>query len=74
MVRYVRDNVMRFYTSLYAKLPSSGLKVDVNTANLKGMQWLNDTANVRVHDTTKEQSMVRLIEERGVLLALLLNR
>jgi hypothetical protein len=34
------------------------------------MQWLNDIANVRVHDTTKEQPMVRLIEERSALQAL----
>jgi transposase len=67
MVRYVRDN---FYAPLSTKLASSGLKVDIDTANLKGMQWLNDIANVRVHDTTKEQPMVRLIEERSALQAL----
>lgn len=64
MVRYVRDS---FYAPLSTKLASAGLKMDVDTANIKGIQWLNDIANVRVHDTTKEQPMVRLIEERRLL-------
>ncbi len=67
MVRYVRDN---FYAPLSTKLASAGLKMDVDTANIKGIQWLNDVANVRIHDTTKEQPMKRLIEERTVLKAL----
>ncbi|PCI68501.1 MAG: transposase [Piscirickettsiaceae bacterium] len=64
MVRYVRDS---FYAPLSTKLSSAGLKIDVDTANIKGIQWLNEVANVRVHDTTKEQPIVRLIEERKVL-------
>lgn len=64
MVRYVRDN---FYAPLSTKLASAGLKMDLDTANIKGMQWLNEIANVRVHDTTKEQPIVRLIAERTVL-------
>jgi len=67
MVRYVRDN---FYAPLSTKLAAAGLKIDVDTANIKGMQWLNGVANIRVHDTTKEQPMVRLIAERTVLQAL----
>lgn len=64
MVRYVRDS---FYAPLSTKLSSAGLKMDLDTANIKGIQWLNEVANVRVHDTTKEQPIVRLIEERKVL-------
>jgi len=64
MVRYVRNS---FYAPLSTKLSSAGLTMDVDTANIKGIQWLNDIANVRVHDTTKEQPAVRLIEERKVL-------
>jgi len=67
MVRYVRDN---FYAPLSTKLAAAGLKMDVDTANIKGMQWLNEVANVRIHDTTKEPPMKRLIEERSVLKAL----
>ncbi|MEE9303408.1 MAG: IS21 family transposase [Thiotrichaceae bacterium] len=67
MVRYVRDN---FYAPLSTKLASAGLKMDVDTANIKGIQWLNEIANVRIHDTTKEQPMKRLIEERLVLKSL----
>ena len=64
MVRYVRDS---FYAPLSTKLASAGLKMDVDTANIKGIQWLNEVANVRVHDTTKEQPIMRLIEERKAL-------
>jgi len=67
MVRYVRDN---FYAPLSTRLAAAGLKMDVETANIKGMQWLNDVANVRLHDTTKEQPMTRLIKERPLLQAL----
>lgn len=67
MVRYVRDN---FYAPLSTKLASAGLKMDVDTANIKGIQWLNDVANVRVHDTTKEQPVTLLIAERTALQAL----
>jgi transposase len=41
MLRYVRDS---FYAPLSTKLASSGLKMDVDTANIKGIQWLNDIA------------------------------
>lgn len=64
MVRYVRDN---FYAPLSTKLSSAGLKIDVDTANIKGIQWLNEVANVRIHDTTKEKPMTRLVTERVVL-------
>ena len=64
MVRYVHDS---FYAPLATKLAMAGLKIDVDTANIKGIQWLNDIANVRVHDTTKEQPIVHLIEERNAL-------
>jgi len=64
MVRYVRNS---FYAPLSTKLSSVDLKVDVETANIKGTQWLNDAANVRIHDTTKEQPIVRLREERKTL-------
>jgi len=43
--RYVRDN---FYSPLSTKLASAGFKMDVDTANIKGIQWLNDVANVRI--------------------------
>ncbi len=67
MVRYVRDN---FYAPLSTKLASADLKMDVDTANIKSIQWLNDVANLRIHDTTKEQPMARLIKERVALKAL----
>jgi transposase len=67
MVRYVRDS---FYAPLSTKLASANLTMDVDTANIKGIQWLNDVANVRVHDTTKEKPVTRLVEERAALQAL----
>lgn len=67
MVRYVRDN---FYAPLSTKLATADLKMDVETANIKGVQWLDEVANVRIHHTTKERPMERLIKERSVLQAL----
>ena len=64
MVRYVRDD---FYRPLASKLKSAGITIDVDTANIKGMHWLNEVANVRIHDTTKEKPIERLINERLVL-------
>jgi len=64
MVRYVRDN---FYRPLSTKLSASNLTLDIDTANLQIMGWLNNVANVRIHDTTKEQPIERLMCERKCL-------
>ena len=67
MVRYVRDN---FYRPLSTLLSSSGLTIDVETANLKLLPWLNDIANQRIHDTVKEKPADRLKIEQPYLQAL----
>ena len=67
MVQYVRNN---FYAPLSTKLSASGLALDVDTANIQLMPWLNDIANVRLHDTIKEQPIKRLEHERAYLQAL----
>jgi len=64
MVRYVRDN---FYRPLSTKLAADSLILDVETANIEIMNWLNTVANVRIHDTIKAKPAVRLIEERAYL-------
>jgi len=64
MVQYVRNN---FYAPLSTQLSASGLVLDVETTNLQLMPWLNDIANVREHNTIKEQPMIRLISERPYL-------
>ncbi|MBL1258978.1 MAG: IS21 family transposase [Thiotrichaceae bacterium] len=67
MVQYVRNN---FYAPLSTQLSASGLTLDIDTANIQLMPWLNDIANVRMHNTIKEQPMIRLISERPYLQAL----
>lgn len=67
MVRYVRDN---FYRPLATKLASTGLHLDVETANIELTPWLNEIANQRLHDTLKEKPAERLIHERPYLQAL----
>ena len=67
MVRYVRDN---FYRPLATKLCAIDILLDVNTANIEGRQWLDNIANERLHDTTKEKPMARLIKERKSLQSL----
>ena len=70
MVRYVRDN---FYNPLSTKLKSIGLSLDCETANMKIIHWLNDIANVRIHDTTKEKPVDRLKIEQPYLQSYQLN-
>ena len=64
MVRYVRDN---FYRPLSTLLSSSGLTIDVETANLKLLPWLNYIANQRIHNTVKEKPADRLKIEQPYL-------
>jgi len=66
MVRYVRDN---FYNPLYTSWKAQGLSLDCETANIKVIHWLNEIANVRIHDTTKEQPVQRLKVEQPYLQA-----
>lgn len=61
MVRYVRDN---FYRPLATKLSALELTLDVETANIELMDWLNNIANQRIHDTIKVKPADRLKEEQ----------
>jgi len=67
MVRYVRDS---FYRPLATKLSAIDIVLDVETANIEGRQWLDNIANERIHDTTKEKPITRLIKERESLQSL----
>ncbi len=64
MVRYVRDN---FYNPLSTSWKAQGLSLDCETANIKIIHWLNDIANVRIHDTTKQKPFNRLKVEQPYL-------
>lgn len=59
-----------FITPLAATLTQSGLILDVETANGKIGQWLNEIANQRCHGTTGEKPQVLLEKERLSLLPL----
>jgi hypothetical protein len=67
MVCFVRDN---FYRPLSTQLKAINIILDVETANIKGRQWLDKISNERIHDTTKEKPISRLIKERTYLQAL----
>ena len=58
-----------FVVPLAATLEASGLRLDVDLANVHVRRWLDEVANVRVHATTKAVPAVRLAEERAVMLA-----
>ncbi len=64
MVRYVRDN---YYRPLATRLAASNLNLDVDTANIEVRHWLDNVANQRIHDTTKEKPAERLKQERAYL-------
>jgi transposase len=64
MVRYVRDS---FYRPLATRLASMELTLDVDTANIEIMNWLNNIANQRIHDTIKAKPADKLKEEQAYL-------
>jgi transposase len=59
-----------FLVPLAATLKTSGLRLDVETANRAVRRWLDEVANSRIHGTTGERPDVRLAFERNVLLPL----
>jgi len=65
--RYLKES---FIVPLAATLKSSGLKLDVETANAHLGRWLSEVANVRRHATTGERPAVLLDAERAALLPL----
>lgn len=63
-IRYLRHS---FYVPLVAQLKQAGLILDVQTANLEVQKWLRDVANVREHQTTLQQPLLRWKQERDAL-------
>jgi transposase len=62
--RYLRYS---FYNPLMSRLKTAGLVLDSQTANIEVLKWLKETANRRVHGTTKEIPFERLAEEQSSL-------
>ena len=56
-----------FVTPLGATLKSTGLVLDVDTANAHVGRWVTEVAHQRIHGTTGEKPAVRLATERLVL-------
>jgi len=65
--RYLKHS---FVTPLRATLITSGLDLDVKTANGQIGRWLTQTANARVHGTTSAIPNERLVQEQAHLLPL----
>ena len=59
-----------FLVPLAASLKQAGLKLDVDVANAHVGRWLTEVANVRVHGTTNERPLDRLLVEREHLMLL----
>jgi transposase len=59
-----------FLVPLAASLKQAGLKLDVAAANAHVGRWLAEVANVRVHGTTQERPVDRLLVERERLMPL----
>jgi transposase len=53
-----------FYVPLAASLSQAGLKLDVQTANMRVRQWLQEVANERIHGTTGIKPGERLKQEQ----------
>ncbi|MEO8816844.1 MAG: IS21 family transposase [Paralcaligenes sp.] len=52
-----------FYVPLTSRLAQSGQRLDVVTANIEVACWLREVANERVHGTTGEKPVDRLLKE-----------
>jgi transposase len=65
--RYLRYS---FYNPLVSHLKTAGLILDAQTANIEVLKWLKDTANRRMHGTTKAVPFERLEQEQGFLQSL----
>ena len=52
-----------FVVPLAATIEATGLKLDVDVADIKVRRWLDEVANARVHGTTHAVPVVRLIED-----------
>ena len=59
-----------FLVPLAASLKQAGLKLDVEVANAHVDRWLTEVANLRVHGTTNERPVDRLLVERDQLIPL----
>ena len=57
-----------FVVPLAATLEASGLKLEVEIANVHVRRWIDEIANARVHATTKAVPATLLAEERLVML------
>ena len=54
-----------FIVPLKASLKVVDLSLDVDMANAYIGRWLSETANQRIHATTKEKPSTRLLEHQG---------
>lgn len=63
-VRYLRES---FFVPLYATAKQSGQELDLATINCECTKWLNEVANQRIHQTTKQVPAVLLNKEKSVL-------
>ena len=57
-----------FVVPLAATVETSGLRLSVELLNTYVRRWLDEIANARVHGTTKAVPMLRLGDERAVML------
>ncbi|HEM8539797.1 TPA: transposase, partial [Burkholderia multivorans] len=50
-----------FYNPLASRLAQDRLSLDATTANAEVVRWLRDVANVRIHGTTGQSPLERLL-------------
>lgn len=56
-----------FYNPLASRLSQDRLQLDAATANGEVVRWLRDVANVRIHGTTGQAPLARLVIEQPTL-------
>ena len=60
-IKYLRES---FFVPLYATAKQSGQELDLVTINVECTKWLNEVANQRIHQTTKQVPSKLLNKER----------
>ena len=63
-IKYLRNS---FFVPLCATAKQSGQALDLITTNFECTKWLNEIANRRLHQTTKQMPAVLLNQERSAL-------
>ena len=68
--RFIHYLKHSFYYPLLTRVQSNNLFLDIDTANIEVMKWLDSVANIRIHATTKQRPNDLFKEEQQQLITI----